>query len=309
VPSLAPSEPRGPERRPPAVDLGMLLVVLIWGANFSVVKAAFSQIPPLPFVALRFGLGSLCLAAILRWREAPLRLPREHWRRLVWLGLVGNTLYQTLFVCGLARTTAANSALLLATTPAVVALLGGLTGVERVTRRAGGGVALALGGITLVMAARGAALSRQTLAGDLLTLAGVVCWSAYVLGVRSLATRLSPLRVTALSLFTGTPGLLLVGLPGLANLEWGAVGGRAWLGLAYATLPSLVLSYLLYNRSVQRLGGVQATVYTCATPLVASLAAWAILGERPVPLQAAGAALIIAGVLLTRDRDTRTEHG
>jgi drug/metabolite transporter (DMT)-like permease len=193
--------------------------------------------------------------------------------------------------------------LLLATTPVMVALGGGLLGTERVTRRVVGGIALALIGITMVMSARGAALSRQTLRGDLLTLAGVGCWAIYVLGVRSMESRLSALHITALTTFMGTPGLLLAGLPGLWGLDWKQVGGWAWFGLCYSTMLALVVSYLLYNHSIQRLGSVQTTIYACATPLIATLVAWPMLGERPIPRQAIGAALIIIGVLLTRRQE------
>jgi drug/metabolite transporter (DMT)-like permease len=96
------------------------------------------------------------------------------------------------------------------------------------------------------------------------------------------------------------PGLALVGLPGLLALEWGTVGAAAWWALAYATVLSLVVAYLLWNRSVQAVGGTRTAIYMCITPLVAVGAAWLILGEHARPLQAVGAVLIIAGVLLTR---------
>jgi drug/metabolite transporter (DMT)-like permease len=61
-----------------------------------------------------------------------------------------------------------------------------------------------------------------------------------------------------------------------------------------------VLAYLLWNRSVQAVGGTRTAIYMCVTPLVAVGAAWAMLGEHPRPLQGVGAILIVAGVLLTR---------
>jgi drug/metabolite transporter (DMT)-like permease len=98
----------------------------------------------------------------------------------------------------------------------------------------------------------------------------------------------------------GTPGLVLAGLPGLLRLEWGAISPTGWSALAYATLLSLVVAYILWNRSVQTVGGTRTAIYMCLTPLVAVIAAWAILGERAHPSQAVGAVLIVAGVLLTR---------
>ena len=278
----------------------MLVVCLIWGVNFSVTKIAIGQIPALPFTAIRFALASLLLWLVLRGLEGPATLSRATFRRLVVLGIVGNTLYQLAFVVGLAYTTATNSSLIIATVPMVVAVLAGLLGLERITRRMWAGIVLGMVGVVLVIATSGVEFSATTLHGDLLTVAGVVCWAGYTVGLRNLPADLTPLRVTTVTTIAGTPGLVLVGLPGLARMEWGAVPGTAWAALAYATLLSLVVAYILWNRSVQIVGGTRTAIYMCITPLIAVAAAWAMLGEQPQPLQGVGAVLIIGGVLLTR---------
>lgn len=283
-------------------DLSMLCVVLIWGANFSVVKLALREFPPLAFTGLRFAIATALLLCVLRWREGWEKLPAGVWWRLVGLGLVGNTLYQTLFVYGLKQTTAANSSLLVATSPVLVPLLGALFKIERLRRHVVAGIALAFVGTAIVIAARGVALSRETLAGDLLTLTSAVCWSLYTLGVRVLGARLSTLRLTALTMLTGTPGLLVLGAPQLVSLDWGALSLMAWLTLSYATLLALLVAYVLWNLSVRKVGGSRTAVYSCAIPLAATLIAWPLLGERPLAIHAVSAALIIGGVLLTRRR-------
>lgn len=285
---------------PSAADAGMLLVCLIWGINFSVMKVAIGQIPALPFTALRFALASLLLWLVLRVTEGPARLPPADTRRLYLLGIIGNTFYQLAFILGLARTSATNSSLILATVPTVVAVVAGAAGLERITRRMWLGIVTGTVGVALVIATSGVEFSAGTLAGDLLTVLAVLCWAGYTVGLRRLPDGVSPLRVTTITSIAGTPGLLLVGLPGMVRLHWGAVPGSAWWALAYATLLSLVLAYLLWNRSVQTVGGTRTAIYMCVTPLVAAGAAWVMLGEQARPLQAVGAALIIAGVLLTR---------
>jgi drug/metabolite transporter (DMT)-like permease len=278
----------------------MSLVVVIWAANISIVKAALAGIAPLPFTAVRFTVATVLLLVLLRVREGDWRAPRALWGRLFWLGLVGNTLYQFLFILGLSKTTAANSAMLMGTTPAVVALVGGLLGLEKLTRFVVLGVALALAGIVVVMLARGAALSAQTLPGDLLTLGGVVCWAAYVLGMRSLSGKISSLSATAFTLLIGTPGLVALSWPDLQQVAWGTLSNTVWFGLAYSSLLALVVAYVLYNSNIKRIGGVRTSVYACMIPLLATLIAWPVLGERPTIWHAVGGALIVSGVLLTR---------
>lgn len=287
----------------PATDLTMILVVLIWGTNFSMIKISLVQIPPMAFAALRFTGAALVLWLIMRWREGAVSLPSRSLWKLTWIGIVGNTFYQIFFTYGLSITTAANGALLIAIVPTLVALSGALLGIERLTRNIGAGVALAFLGVCLVVAARGgAALSLETIVGDLLMLGCAVSWTIYTLGVRTLAAGISPLRITTMTMVTGVPGLLLLSIPDLLRNDWLAVSPAAWGGLAYATLLGLVVAYVLWNNSVRLVGGNRTAIYGCAIPLVAALAAWLLLDERLVPLQGVGAALIVAGVLLTRRR-------
>jgi drug/metabolite transporter (DMT)-like permease len=281
-------------------DLAMLLVCLIWGLNFSVTKLALAQIPPLPFTAVRFIISSLLLWLILRLAERRAAPSREGLKTLVVLGVVGNTCYQLTFTLGLDRTAASNSALILSTVPTVVAVFAGLLGLERITRRMWWGIGLGTLGVVLVIATRGVGFEMSTLVGDLLTVLAVLFWAAYTVGLRRVPSGVSPLRVTTITTIAGTPGLVLAGLPGMVRLDWGAVNLEAWAGLAYAAVLSLVVAYLIWNRSVKAVGGTRTAIYMCVTPLFAVVGAWILLGERPHPLQGVGAVLIVAGVLLTR---------
>src|SRR3954467_1471387 len=305
--SRDPSRPTAPAPRRPAAhgvtgDLGMLLVCLIWGLNLSSYMLALQSIPPLPFTAIRFTAASGLLWLVLRGIEGPAPLPPGSLKRLILLGLVGNTAYQLVFTVGLARTTASNSALILSTVPTVVALCAGALGLEKITGRMWLGICLGTVGVGLVIAARGVAFASDTMVGDLLSVVAVLCWAGYTIWLRRVPTEISPLRITAVTTIAGTPGLLIAGIPGLLSLDWKDVRPSAWWGLAYAAVFSLVLAYLLWNRSVKLVGSTRTAIYMCVTPLFAVTGAWLLLGERPRLLPGVGAALIVTGVLLTRAR-------
>lgn len=287
----------------------MLVVCLIWGLNFSVTKGAFVRFPPLAFTAVRFAIASVLLVPLVRRIEGDGSLPAGALRRLIVLGVVGNTLYQLGFISGLARTSASNSALILASMPSLVALLAAGLGFEPARRRVIGGVLVATAGVVLVVLAAGAGLGQGEMAGDLLTLGAVFCWAGYTLGLRDLPPGISPLRVTMVTTVAGAPGLILAGAPDLVRMEWGEVGLAGWAALAYATLLSLVVAYLIWNRSVQLVGPSRTAIYMCITPLIAVVGAAVMLGERPRPLQAVGAGLILAGVLLVRARGSGADGG
>lgn len=279
--------------------LGLLLVVLIWGGNFTATKLAFADISPLAFTAVRFAFGSVLMWLVLARREGWRLPPRDTWMPLIALGVVGNTIYQLCFMTGLYRTTATNSSLILASMPTVVTVAAGILGFEQITARQKWALAISTLGVLLVVASRGVALDGD-LVGDLLMLAAVLCWATYTLGLRTLSGRVSTLALTTWTLITGTPGLVLAGIPAVRRMNWAAVSKTGWGGLAYATLLSLVVAYLLWNRGVRQIGPSRAAIFTTLTPLVATLTAIAVLGERPGLLHLAGGAMIIAGVLVSR---------
>lgn len=280
--------------------LGLLLVVLIWGGNFTATKLALAEITPLAFIAVRFAFGTVLMCLVLVRREGWRLPPRDTWVPLVGLGIVGNTIYQLCFMTGLYRTSATNSSLILASMPTVVTAAAGWLGLERVSARQVWGLAIATLGVVLVLATRGLAPGAGDLTGDMLMLAAVLCWAAYTLGLRTVAGKMSTLSLSTWTLITGTPGLLLVGAPAVRRLDWAAVTARGWGGLAYATLLALLVAYGLWNRGVREIGASRAALLTTLTPLVATLIAIAVLGERPGWLHLVGGAMIIAGVLVSR---------
>ena len=255
----------------------MFLVALIWGVNFSVTKGAFDTFPPLAFTGVRFALASLFLVPLVLRLEGAEPVPRGALVRLVGLGVVGNTLYQLAWISGLERTTASNSALILASMPTIVAVMAVVLGLEPFRPRVIGGVLVASLGVVLVVAARGTGFDEATMTGDLLSLAAVVCWAGYTLGLRSLPRDISPLRVTMVTTVAGAPALLLAGLPSIARMDWSAVGWEGWAALAYSTVLSLLVAYVIWNRSVKVVGPSRTVIYMCLTPLVAVIAAAVLL--------------------------------
>ena len=246
----------------------MLTVALIWGINFSVTKGVFPRFPPLAFTGrpLPHRERAAVAAGALAGRQRATAARRPPPADL--LGVVGNTLYQLGFILGLERTTASNSALILASMPSIVALLAAALRLEPVSPRVLGGVLVASLGVVLVVAASGDGFEAGRLEGDLLTFGAVFCWAGYTLGLRTVEG-VSPLRITAVTTVAGAPGLLLAGLPQVRDMRWEAVGAEGWGALAYATLFSLVVAYLIWNRSVQVVGPSRTVVYMCLTPLVA----------------------------------------
>jgi len=285
-------------------ELAMLVVVVIWGGNFSFMKMALEDIPELSFAGLRFALAAIILLGILWWREGSIGAPRAAWWTLIWMGVLSNTLYQVFFMYGLTHTSVANASLIIATTPLIVSLLGAVTGIEALRRPVALGGLLGFAGVALILTGKGTALGVGQLGGDLAIFGATLCWAVFTLGVRALRLPISTLRLTALTMLTGAPGLLLLGGEGLVHLDWADVSIRAWIGVGYSTLLAIVIAYILWNNGVRVVGSGRTSIFNSMIPLVAMLVAWPLLGEHPRPVQIGGAVLIVGGVLYSR-RGTR----
>src|SRR5689334_17115266 len=148
-------------------DASLVLMALIWGVNFSVVKYGTSLVDPRAYNAMRVGLAALTLVVIVAVGRLPLPSKRDA-VGLLGLGFLGNGIYQFFFVEGIARTSASNTALVVAASPALIALIGRARGVERVSARGMTGIALSMLGIALVvMGSARTAEGSSSLSGDL----------------------------------------------------------------------------------------------------------------------------------------------
>lgn len=277
-------------------------MTLIWGSNFSVIKVALTEIPELGFNAIRLLLASsLFIVAIAaqRTRGGGERLTRGDWIGIFGLALVGHFAYQLLFLGGLARTTVANSSLIFGCTPVTVALLSAALGHEQVGRTRWAGAALSLGGLAFVVGPR-VAMSGQSLRGDAMIFAAMLCWVVYTVGSRHLLQRLSPLAVTGYSMALGSVMYAPFGVKDLLRLDWRSVSAGAWGGLVFSAVFGLAVAYMIWYTAVQRLGNTRTSVYSNVVPLVAMTIAAIWLGERVTRLKIAGACAILGGVFLTR---------
>jgi drug/metabolite transporter (DMT)-like permease len=288
-------------------DLNLLLVSAIWGANYSVSKLAVDRTSPIVFAAVRYLVSTALLWLLVRWTVRADRIDRRRfWIILAW-GVVGHTLNQTALLYGLRQTSPTNAALIFTSLPVIVALLGILLGLERASPKVWLGIALGTIGVALVVTSKGTRFEAGSRLGDLLLVASVLCWAGFTLGLREAARGVNPAQVTAITFLGGTPGLVLAALP-VALADRPRLDGTVWAAVAYASILGSVVASVLWTRSLAALGGNRTALYSCVQPIFAALAAWLILHERPVAVQGVGAALVIAGVLVS-SRRTKGEGG
>jgi drug/metabolite transporter (DMT)-like permease len=285
------------------LDSLLLLMIVIWGANFSIVKVALRDFPEIAFNAMRLLVGTMVYLTVIvgmtSHRERLRTLTRRDWIELALLGSIGTFLYQFCFVSAVKRTSVANGSLIIGVSPIVIALLSAVVGHERIRPVRWLGIAVAMFGLYLVVG-HGADLSGQSWRGDLLMMGGVICWATYSVGSQSILKRHSPLIVIALTFSIGATLYVLTMTPILLAVDWLAISAFSWLMMLTSALLALNLSYWIWYTGLKKLGGSRTSVYSYLTPVVAMIVAAVWLAEPISTNQIAGAAFIFTGLLITR---------
>jgi drug/metabolite transporter (DMT)-like permease len=287
------------EQRPPtsayAAAVGMTVAFAL---SFVATKTALKGFEPLLIALLRFTLAGAILWAV--WRLRPVREPltRAELGRLALIGFVSLTVYFSFENLGIARTSASEAAILIATIPIFVALIGAFVPAERPSGRQWAGILLSFAGIVaLVLAAGGS--GGGSLAGNLLVLAASVSGAAYAILARRLLVSRSALFVTAYqnlfgALFMAPLALVEALVMGVRRPTPQAAGGVLFL-----TLVCSILAYLMLNYAFRFLPASRVSVFINLTPVVAVASAYVLLGERLTPAQGLAAVVVVAGVWLT----------
>jgi drug/metabolite transporter (DMT)-like permease len=288
-------------RRNVLVTEALLVVMsIIWGMNFVVMKYGTDVLAPFAYNGVRLVIGSAVMMLILRLARAPL-LPWRDIRALMLLGVLGTGLYQVFFITGLAMTRAGTASLVVASSPAMIAVVGRVLGVEKVSFRAMCGIALSLAGIAFViLSSADSSEGQHSVVGDLLVLASVVCWSFYTHLMRPYTQRIDGMQIATWSLIGGTIPVLLIALPSIAHADWPAVAPLTWSAILYSGIGSMGIAYLFWYRGVRVIGSTRTAMYSNLQPLVTLAASWPMLGERPTLIQGVGAGAVLGGLLLTR---------
>ena len=274
-------------------------MTVAFGLSFVATKYALRGFEPLLVALLRFTLAGGILWVVWRLRHRGERVSRRELGRLALLGFVSLTVYFSFENLGIARTSASEAAILIATIPLFVVILNTFTLRERTTARQWSGIVLSFAGIAVLVLLGGGAASGGSLTGDLLVLAASLSAAVYSLFARSLLVSRPALFVTT---FQNLFGALFM-LP-LAAVEAALVGVRqptpgAAGGVLFLTLVCSVAAFLLLNYAFRFIAASEVSVFINLTPIVAVAAAYVVLGERFTAGQALAAAVVVAGVWLT----------
>ena len=283
------------------IDVLLLFMAALWGANFFAVQYGTAHMPGLAFNTARMMLGATVMLVLA------LATVKEPWPSrgdtllLLAYGVIGNGIYQYFFVQGLSRARSGSASLILAASPAALAILGWATRTEKMTRFLVAGVLLSVAGVAMVMLGDNATPGHAgTWQGSVYLALAVVTWAIYVTLLRPLTQRVSGLQLTLITLAGGLmPLLVLTGRDLLAS-DWSALTWRTWAAMAYSGCGAIAIAYLIYYHGLKMLGATRTSLYANLQPFVAILVAWQFQNDIPTIWQVMGFLFITGGLLLAR---------
>lgn len=273
----------------------LLLLSVLWGGAYLFMRAAVPAFGVGPMVALRLGIATLMLLPILALRNGFGAL-REHRRPLCVQGVLYTALPFMLLGYAAAGLTAAQAAVLNATSPLFTAIIVHFAGGEPVTRSRALGLVVGFSGVVVLVWGR---LSFS--AGGIGLSVAAVLGAAMLWGFGGNYTRRHLAGVDPVVTSVGSLFVSSVLLAPLAVAGWPAVapGARAWAEVLFLGLASTGVGFLMYFRLLRNVGPVRAISVTFLNPLVAMISGALYLGEAVTLQLVAGCAVILLGTALT----------
>jgi drug/metabolite transporter (DMT)-like permease len=292
-------QPAGTPTPPPrrGADLLLIAATLTWGVSFVIVKRALSASTPLAFLGIRFALATLALTPLVDFR-AP-------WSRgEVRGGLLLTLLLATGFACqavGLQYTTPARSAFIVA----LSSVLAPFVALIVLRHRTGWMVLVALAiagvGIYFLTAPDAGGLNR----GDLWTMITAAVFGGHIVAVTELSKRYEARRLVWLQIAGTTVGVsIATPLLESVRMTWsaGLIGALVFTGVI-ATAAALVWQM----RAQRHMSSARASLLLCLEPVFAAGTSWLYWGETFTLSQAAGAGMILSGMMLAVVAESRDE--
>ena len=274
----------------PPRDIALVMVVILaWGSNFTGMKLALEEVPPLLFVALRFAILIPLIALFPR---------PASWRAIIAIGALINLGQFAFLFSGLSAGTSAGLASLIiqSQAPMTIVMAWAFFG-ERVTLVQGLGVGLAVLGLAGFGLASGGNITGL---GLVLILCGALCWAVGNLVLR----RLPGVDMLALFLWAClVPPLPMLGLSLLVETDaplatLAAISLKGWLAVLYVALASTLVGYSIWGTLMSRHRAAQVTPFALMIPIVGMGTAAIVLGERITGPEALAAMVVLAGLVL-----------
>ncbi len=279
-----------------------LVLIVIWGGNFTLQKYLFGLISPGGFLWARYLIMPLCALVLMRWRFGVWLppLPRKDWQHMAWLGFIGHSLHVGLVTYGIHWSTAFSSSVILACGPIFTLLILHMQGLERLSLPQMAGVSLAFGGVLMFLSDKLLGGNWRAGGGDLVLLVAAGLFSYYTVAVKPVMQRHGPVLTMGYATLLGGLPVMLLSVPAGVDAPWSVLDFWAWVGLLWSIMVSAFAGWLAWGWINNVRGVARTAPLMYLMPPMAGLFAWALSGEHYTWVKIAGAGVTLLGVALAQ---------
>ncbi|GAB6415353.1 EamA family transporter [Bacillus luti] len=277
----------------------LLGFAIFTGGTFNASKYAVQYFEAIHIAAWRFGIAAFVMLCLLKIRKD---FEVEVWRQnriyYLLLGIVGVFGFNFFFFLGMKHTEAMNGALIMATNPLVTTLLASVILREKIVKRQGIGMLLALIGVVFVLT-QGSFTAIQNLSfskGDFYILLGNICWALYgVLGRKFIKTG-NPIQTTTYTMTIGALAFMIISSTQKSIVTVLEIPLLAWGAILFMAIGMSVLGYLWWNNGIAQIGAARTSLFFNLVPVVTMIISF-LEGVNIAPAQCIGMILVITGVM------------
>jgi drug/metabolite transporter (DMT)-like permease len=291
---------RALKKLPLGILISYLAIYVVWGSTYFFIKMAVATMPPFYLVGLRFILGGLAFL-IISMASGKLKVfprPNEILSALFlgsFLLLLGNGLVSV----GEQSVDSYLAALVIASTPLVVAFFNGVFFREKIPFTRLIGMLCGIAGVALILY-NGKNILNSITPGAGLVLGGLCCWSFATSIGHKMKVHPNNLVNSGLQMFmAGVIGLIISWVayePPQKVLP--AISAASWIGLAYLTVFGAIAFYA-FSYLIHKEPSIRIATYAIVNPLIAVVLGIVVGGEKPAPFLIMGFPLVLAGLALT----------
>ena len=283
--------------------LKLFLAPVLWGGGLVAGRIIAVQLPPFTITFLRFLLVSLFLLPVLYLKKGKFTVPSVRGTiLLIAMSTSGILLFNFFLFSGLRTVTAIRSSVIIAFTPAVVALVSGMFFHEKITALMRIGILAAFTGavVTITDGDFRILLSGEISTGDLHLIGCVFTWTAYSISAKYAMRELSSFTVLVYGSLIGAVMLIPFTLYEGVLHTLGTQPPETWYSLMYLSFGAAGIAYLFYYDGIRAVGASRAAVFLNLEPVSAIILGILILGEHLTLPVIIGGTLVIGGLFLTK---------
>lgn len=282
-----------------AVSSLIILVTVVWGYAWVLMKISLDYMGPFTFSAFRFGVGTLTLFLFVFAKRMPLP-QRKEWQHLIIIGLLQTTIVFLLVMYGMRFVGAGKSSVILYSMPIWSSLLAIKYLNEKITRIKFSGIMLGMLGLMVILGWDiWMSENVQAIFGNILILIAAFSWACSNVYFKKKNLTLNGLQLTAYQMLFGTVGIIIAAI----FMEWGEpidITPTSLYSVLFTGVFASALSFTIWFYLLTFIDTVTATLSTLLVPIFGLFFSWLILSEPLTTEIILGSILILIGIVVAK---------